>query len=502
MILLVSILLGLIILEVIDAYLPLSWLKKFLTVINLIAVSTLSISILVIKPSIWSAVLCYFSIFRVINLFKLYDSRKQIDFLRSSTIRSSLMLGLFQLVDILIAYSADYLKINYQDRWAILVIIDLCLVLIVLISLIRSLSKTQPKLVKDFIEDKKLPSLTVAIPARNETKELEECLMSVIASDYPKLEILVLDDCSQEKRTPEIIRQFAHDGVRFLAGTVPNDSWTAKNFAYQQLSDQASGQIILFCGVDIRFERQSIRHMVELKIKKNKKMISFMPNNVLSSYKFKRLLIQPARYLWEMGLPRRFFKKPPVLSSCWLIDSSLLRSVGSFKSASRSIEPERYFAKKAINQKDGYSFISSGNLFGLISNKSFEEQLETGIRTRYPLLKQRLENVSLISLVEAVIFVLPVGLLIYEIIRLDIFLIVISGICYLLTNVLLYQITKLTYSKNLLLSLICAPFVFGYDIGLCFYSMWRYEFSHVDWKGRNVCIPVMQLVNTNRSTLN
>ena len=156
MILLVSILLGLIILEVIDAYLPLSWLKKFLTVINLIAVSTLSISILVIKPSIWSAVLCYFSIFRVINLFKLYDSRKQIDFLRSSTIRSSLMLGLFQLVDILIAYSADYLKINYQDRWAILVIIDLCLVLIVLISLIRSLSKTQPKLVKDFIEDKKI----------------------------------------------------------------------------------------------------------------------------------------------------------------------------------------------------------------------------------------------------------------------------------------------------------------------------------------------------------
>jgi len=34
------------------------------------------------------------------------------------------------------------------------------------------------------------------------------------------------------------------------------------------------------------------------------------------------------------------------------------------------------------------------------------------------------------------------------------------------------------------------------DLFLINYSMWKYEFSDVDWKGRNVCIPVMHVVPT------
>ena len=51
-----------------------------------------------------------------------------------------------------------------------------------------------------------------------------------IASDYPKLEIIVLDDCSQD-RTAEIIRNFAHDGVRFIQSEDNKDNWLDKNKA-------------------------------------------------------------------------------------------------------------------------------------------------------------------------------------------------------------------------------------------------------------------------------
>ena len=52
--------------------------------------------------------------------------------------------------------------------------------------------------------DKDLPSISVLIPARNETEELHACLDALVASDYPKLEILVLDDCSQERQPQKL----------------------------------------------------------------------------------------------------------------------------------------------------------------------------------------------------------------------------------------------------------------------------------------------------------
>jgi glycosyltransferase involved in cell wall biosynthesis len=366
-------------------------------------------------------------------------------------------------------------------------------------SLQRGLAKTRPALGKLFSEESQLPSITVAIPARNETSDLEDCLNSLIGSDYPKMEILVLDDCSQEKRTPEIIRSYAHSGVRFLAGEVPGKSWTAKNFAYEQLAAEANGEVIVFCGVDIRFNVQALRKMIELKIAKKKKMISFMPVNQLPGSEFKGLLVQPLRYLWELGIPRRYLGRPPVLSSCWLIDRQQLMDAGSFMAYSRSIIPERYIAREVSKKDDGYSFIAQGAYLGLSSAKSFDEQLSTAVRTKYPLLKQRLEHVAILSLLEFWLFLAPIGLFIYELVAGSLIVSILSALAVVLASLVVLVVTRLTYGKSLLLSLVCYPLVVTYDILINLYSMWCYEFSEVVWKGRNVCIPVMQLITPNKS---
>ncbi len=74
------------------------------------------------------------------------------------------------------------------------------------------------------IDASELPSVTLAIPARNETHAIRETLTEAVASEYSRLEILVIDDCSQD-RTPQIIRDFAHDGIRFIQGTELNENW-------------------------------------------------------------------------------------------------------------------------------------------------------------------------------------------------------------------------------------------------------------------------------------
>lgn len=480
-------------LELAIGYIKRSLSQKVLAYVLVLAVSPVSLAIIIISPALWSGLIVYLSMYRVVNLFKLIDGRKEFDYLRVSFVRSAISLGVYQLVVIILMILARLINLDYSNGLVALDFLILAGLFIIVSSISRGLVKTRPKLSSENLDYSKLPTLSVALPARNETVNLEECLASIVASDYPKMEVLVLDDCSQLKRTPEIIRKFAHDGVIFLEGKEPNESWTAKNYAYEQLAQEANGEIIMFSGVDVRFQAQTIRRMVELKLAKKKKMVSFMPLNGLMVSGFKRLLIQPVRYLWEIGLPRRFINRPPVLSTCWLIDKKALDSAGSFKAVSRSIEPERYFARRTLDSNDGYSFICLGRELGLTSDKSFSEQFDTAIRTRYPILRQRLEHVSIVVLAELSLFVLSIGLIVYGLINASWLLVVISLINIILASVISYIITNLTYGNGPLLSLLIYPIAVTYNVWLLLDSMFKYEFSEVVWKGRNVCIPIMQV---------
>ena len=59
------------------------------------------------------------------------------------------------------------------------------------------------------------------------------------------------------------------------------------------------------------------------------------------------LSLQPVRYGWELSLPRPF-NRPPVLSSCFIIDRTALEQAGGFKAACRSVSPESYLARSSV----------------------------------------------------------------------------------------------------------------------------------------------------------
>jgi hypothetical protein len=341
-----------------------------------------------------------------------------------------------------------------------------------------------------------LPALTVAIPARNETDDLEACLRSLIVSDYPKLEILVLDDCSQNRRTPEIIRAYAHDGVRFLQGTVADENWLAKNHAYQQLLDASSGELVLFCGVDVRFAPDTLRELVASLLYKNKTLLSVVPRNDVP-FLFRgrgSMLLQPMRYAWELALPRRLFRRPPVLSTCWLARRDLLVSAGGFRAVSRSIVPESYFARTSAI-RDGYSFMRSDARIGLTSTKSTTEQRETAIRTRYPQVHRRIDLVMILTFGELSGLLLPFGLVTLGAFgRLPLPATLASGVAAAMLIIMYACIVTLTYRAWLMRALVALPAAVIADLALLHYSMIAYEFFVVLWKGRNVCVPVMRVV--------
>jgi hypothetical protein len=367
--------------------------------------------------------------------------------------------------------------------------------LLLLTTTLRQYQKTKISL-EQKTANKDLPSLTVCIPARNETKDLELCLESLLRSNYPKLETIVLDDCSQNQRTPEIIRGYAQAGVRFIAGEVPPKDWLPKNYAYQELARVANGRLLLFCGVDTRFEPDTLRAIVDEMSARSVDMVSIMPINHMPHHaSLESFLAQPIRYAWELSLPRGFIKRPPVLSTCWSIAANELKKAGGFEAVARSNSPESYFARRLANTNK-YAFLKSSSALGLRCDKLTSEQRDTAIRTRYPQTHRRPEIVGLLSLAEGLLLLAPFALLLAAVLQEEMILALLSGLSCVMIISFYSLVTTMTYRSFMPFSLVLLPFAVVYDVAILNYSMWRYEFGEVYWKGRNVCVPALQPATT------
>jgi len=475
-------------------------LRKIVSVISIIILSIASLILFIRFKDIYFAVLLLISLYRIVNLLRIVIGRTSADYLYNIARKTAIHLIFYQIIVISIYYLDLKVKASGNIWIFILIIFNTALILLLLLTSIRNFKSTKPKIIKASFVLNDLPSLSVCIPARNETSDLEECIESLLTSSYKKLEILVLDDCSQNKQTPEIIKRYAQDGVRFIGGEIPPENWTAKTFAYEQLLTQASGELILFCGVDTRFQSNSLTLMVETLIESKKSMISFLPVNKMPFKKeFLSLFYQPNRYFWELALPRKFLNRPPFLSTAWLVKKELLAKNGGFKSVMKSLSPESYFAKKSAKINDGYSFIRSSTYFGLLSQKSYVEQASTALRTRYPQMHRRPELVFIQSLIELTIIGLPILFLIVAIKNNQILLLLLALFNILNLLSLFVDYVTLTYNKFIFISLFLMPLALIVDIFLLNYSMYKYEFSEVIWKGRNVCLPVMRIDPKNTS---
>lgn len=485
--------LGVVSLLELSIWLPPVWkyIRKPVACLDIVSLSTASGWYISSHWSGWAALLVILSGYRIINLLRIVEDRPPLDYMALATLRTSLILIGSQLTLLLLAYAGHHTHIPFSGWLDALAIIDFLAAAALLFGTVRHVRKTQALPITKHTAARDLPTLTVAIPARNETDDLDACLQNLVSSSYPKLEILVLDDCSQNKHTPEIIKGFAHDGVRFMAGKVPPEHWLAKNYAYQQLADEANGEILLFCGVDTRFEPGSLELMVETMLGRKKSMLSILPQNLVpASSNPEAAIIQPLRYGWELALPRRWFKRPPVLSTCWLIRSELLNSSGGFKAITNSTSVESYFARAAAGASNSYSFLRSGGVLGLSSHKSITEQRATAIRTRYPQTHRRPEVVAAASFAEAFVLILPFVLLLSAAVERSWLNLVFSIFNVALVTLFYVVMLRVTYGVFLVRSLwLLLPAAF-YDIGLLNHSMWRYEFREVIWKDRNVCLPL------------
>jgi glycosyltransferase involved in cell wall biosynthesis len=226
------------------------------------------------------------------------------------------------------------------------------------------------------------PTVSVCIPARNEMHALAECLERVLASNYPKMEILVLDDESHDD-TPIIIKSFAHAGVRFIPGTALPEGWLGKNYALDTLAREASGSLVMFMDVDTFISPNTISRLVGYAADQKKDMMSVIPRR--ADVGRASVFFGTLRYFWQ--LVRRPGARVAASSSLWLIRrEALMKTIGGFEKFKEVVEPESAIAAQL---GESYACLLGGDIIEVSYEKRWSSQVETSRRLLYPLFGQR-----------------------------------------------------------------------------------------------------------------
>jgi len=100
-----------------------------------------------------------------------------------------------------------------------------------------------------------LPRLSVVFGARNEARAVEAAVATMLALDYPDLEVVAVDDRSDDG-TGELLDALAQRDPRLRVlhvDTLP-EGWLGKNHALWAGAQAASGELILFTDADVMFE--------------------------------------------------------------------------------------------------------------------------------------------------------------------------------------------------------------------------------------------------------
>jgi glycosyltransferase involved in cell wall biosynthesis len=108
-----------------------------------------------------------------------------------------------------------------------------------------------------------LPRVSVVVAARDEGSTIGRAVGSLLAQDYPDLEVIVVDDRSSDT-TAQVLRELAGQDRRLAVLRVDDlpAGWLGKNHALWRGADRANGEWLLFTDADVVFAPGALRQAV------------------------------------------------------------------------------------------------------------------------------------------------------------------------------------------------------------------------------------------------
>ena len=134
--------------------------------------------------------------------------------------------------------------------------------------------------------------VSVIVPAKDEEANIGAALETLVAQDYPNIEIIVVDDRSTDGTAEVVRRVAARDGrVRLVQVKELAAGWFGKPHAMHTGAREARGEWLLFVDADCRQAPHSVRVGVGFCAAEGGEMLSLWP--VLEMHGFWENAVQP-----------------------------------------------------------------------------------------------------------------------------------------------------------------------------------------------------------------
>lgn len=145
--------------------------------------------------------------------------------------------------------------------------------------------------------------VSVLIPARNEEQSIAACVEAVLASCNVELEVIVLDDHSED-RTTEIVHGMARNDSRVRVEAAPPlpHGWCGKQHACFALSKLARFPILSFLDADVRLAPDALARMAAFLETSKAGLVSGFPRQETGTF-LEKLIIPLINWLLLSYLP-------------------------------------------------------------------------------------------------------------------------------------------------------------------------------------------------------
>jgi len=277
----------------------------------------------------------------------------------------------------------------------------------------KSLPKIQPK---------SFPKVSILVPARNEEKNIGQCIKSLLNQNYPNFEVLVLNDHSED-RTGDILQALKQENsnLKVLLGHELPEGWLGKCWACHQLSENASGELLLFTDADTIHTSESLVRSVSALQSNHADLITLIPFQQLKSFwervivpliHFSVLCYLPIKNVWNKKNLAFVFANGQFM----LFTKEIYKKIGGHESVKNALVEDVWLCK-AVKKAGGKPMPFRGvEEMSCRMYHNLNDAYEGFSKNLFPGLGYSLIGITIICILSFLFYIAPIGFIVYALI--------------------------------------------------------------------------------------
>lgn len=275
-----------------------------------------------------------------------------------------------------------------------------------------------------------LPFVSILIPARNESGNILNCVNSCLVQDYPDFEVIVLDDNSEDG-TFELISAVRNSKLKLIKGEPLEEGWVGKSFACHQLQKEAKGEYLLFLDADTNLKSEALKSSVEFALKENTGLLSLMPEELAHTF-WEKVSIPMLHFTIMTMVPLILVektRKPSLTVSngqFMLFKKSVYDESGGHFSVRNNIVDDIWLGRKVKTAGHKLIFSDGTDIASCRMYKNLNEIIKGFSKNLFPGLSFSLLLLSFVIILYFSVYIFPVFILFYSLIKSDYELIIFS----------------------------------------------------------------------------